>query len=164
MRVLQKARVTRLFRAWAGLLLLASFCALAGDFSVQDIQGKTHRLSEVRGKWVLVNFWATWCSPCISEIPELSRLQATHPELLVLGVAMQSGSQKKVADFAATYKMNYPVVMGTRAMVEQITAATGHREEIDGLPTTYMFGPNGELVYKQLGGLLFKEVEQRLKK
>ncbi len=155
--------VTRLSGACAGLLLLASFCAHAGDFSVQDIQGNKHRLSEVRGRWVLVNFWATWCSPCLSEIPELNRLQATHPELLVLGVAMQSGSQKKVADFAATHKMSYPVVMGTRAMVDQITAATGHSEEIDGLPTTYMFGPKGELVYKHLGELSFKEVEQRLK-
>ncbi len=156
--------VTRLFGAWAGLLLLSSFCAHAGDFSVQDIQGKAHRLSEERGKWVLVNFWATWCSPCLSEIPELNRLQATHPELLVLGVVMQSGSQKKVADFAAAHKMNYPVVMGTRDMVEQITAATGQSEELDGLPTTYLFGPQGKLVYKRLGELSLIEVEQRLKK
>ncbi|MEQ1556783.1 MAG: TlpA disulfide reductase family protein, partial [Gallionella sp.] len=87
---------TRFFAVLAGLL--ASLTVCAADFALTDLDGKTHRLSEYRGQYVLVNFWATWCSPCLSEIPELNALHKTHKNLVVIGVAMQSGSRAKVAD------------------------------------------------------------------
>src|SRR4030067_1746772 len=87
---------------WLLLLLILPLPGYAADFSLEDTQGKTHRLADYRGKWVLINFWATWCPPCISEIPELTSLHNAHQDndLVVIGIAMDSGSSKKVADFA----------------------------------------------------------------
>src|SRR3990172_4801494 len=97
------------------LLVLLLACSSPGhtaDFVLKDIQGKMHRLADYRGKWVLVNFWATWCSPCLSEIPELSSLHDAHKDkdLVVIGIAMDSGSGSKVADFSQAHGISYPVV------------------------------------------------------
>ncbi len=144
----------------AGLCLLASLPAFAGDFSVRDLRGKTHSLAAHRGQWVLVNFWGTWCPPCLSEIPELNSLQAAHKNLVVIGVAMQSGTSAEVADFAASHHMVYPIVMGSSAIAEQIRLAADDAEEIEGLPTSFLFGPKGKLVYDQAGEVTRKTIEQ----
>ena len=144
----------------AGLCLLVSLTACAGDFSVQDLHGKTHRLADYRGKWVLVNFWGTWCPPCLGEIPELNSLQAAHKNLVVIGVAMQSGTRAEVADFVGAHHMVYPVVMGSRAITEQVRLAADDAEEIEGLPTSFLFGPKGELVYDQAGEVTRKTIEE----
>lgn len=144
----------------AGLCLLASLPVFAGDFSVRDLQGKTHSLAAHRGRWVLVNFWGTWCPPCLSEIPELNSLQAAHKNLVVIGVAIQSGTRAEVADFVAAHRMVYPIVMGSRAITEQIRLATDDAEEIEGLPTSFLFGPKGELVYDQAGEITRKTIEK----
>ena len=124
------------------------------DFVLQDIQGKTHRLTDYRGKWVLINFWATWCTPCLSEIPELTSLHDAHKnkDLWVIGIAMDSGSRKKVADFAQAHGISYPVVMGDR----KITAQIG---KIEVLPTSYLYNPKGEQVSYQAGEVTRAEVE-----
>lgn len=147
----QASTVTKLRWRLAGLALLVTLGAHAGDFSVQDLQGKPRHLKDYRGHWVLVNFWGTWCSPCLSEIPELNRLQEAHPNLVVIGVAMQSGSSAKVADFVADHHMHYPIVMGTRVIAEQIRSAAQQVEELEVLPTSYLFGLQGELVYAHTG-------------
>ena len=144
----------------AGLCLLASLPVFAGDFSVRDLQGKTHSLAAHRGQWVLVNFWATWCPPCLSEIPELNSLQAAHKNLVVIGVAIQSGTRAEVADFVGAHQMVYPVVMGSRAITEQVRLAADNSEEIEGLPTSFLFGPKGELVYDQAGEITRKTIER----
>ena len=62
------------------LTLFWQFSARAEGFLLEDIQGNTHRLEDYRGKWVLVNFWATWCPPCLSEIPQLNSLHNAHKD------------------------------------------------------------------------------------
>lgn len=127
---------------------------LAGDFKLTDLQGHTHRLASYQGKWVLVNYWATWCSPCLTEIPELNSLRDAHPNLIVLGIAMQSGSTAKVTEFVAAHDMRYPIVIGTRDIVTEVsTAAIGKDKGLEVLPTTLMFGPNGALAYEKVGSI-----------
>lgn len=145
----------RLFQAGLLALLLAcSWPVCAADFSLTDIQGETHRLADYRGKWVLVNFWATWCTPCLSEIPELTSLHDAHKnkDLVVIGIAVESGSSKKVTDFARAHGISYPVVMGDREINEQIGAT-------DVLPTSYLYNPKGEQVSYQAGELTRASVE-----
>jgi peroxiredoxin len=156
-------RATKVFYdGLVGLCLLMTSTVYAGDFTVKDVQGNTHHLATYHGKWVLMNFWATWCSPCLSEIPELNHLHDTHRELVVIGVAMQSGSSAKVKDFAAAHHMTYPVVMGSRVIVEQIRAAARQTEELEVLPASYLFDPKGELAYDQAGEISAKTIEEYL--
>lgn len=123
------------------LLLALSFPGYARDFSLEDLHGKTHRLADYRNKWVLVNFWATWCPPCLSEIPELSNLHDARKDnnLVVIGIAIDSGSSSKVASFAAEHGISYPVIAGNRQIASQIG-------ELKVLPTSYLYAPNGKQV------------------
>lgn len=156
----KKSTVTKIVHCLAGVCLLASLSVQAGDFSMQDMQGKTHRLADYRGHWVLVNFWGTWCPPCLNEIPDLNSLHDAHKELVVLGVAMQSGTQKKITDFVAAHNMRYPVVMGTRTLADEIRIVANQPDEIEVLPTTYLFDPKGKLVFEQEGEVTRKSIEK----
>jgi thiol-disulfide isomerase/thioredoxin len=130
--------------------------AHADDFSLTDTQGKTHRLSDYRGKWVLVNFWATWCPPCLEEIPDLVSLYESHrKELEVIGVAMEYRDTKTVIEFADNMFISYPVVLGD----DKIAAQIG---KVNGLPTSFIFNPSGKLVMRQVGALNRQTIEQFL--
>jgi thiol-disulfide isomerase/thioredoxin len=141
------------------LLLVGSWFSCAADFSLEDLQGKTHRLADYHGKWVLVNFWATWCPPCLNEIPELISLHNAHQnkDLQVIGIAMDSGSSSKVADFAQAHGISYPVVMGDRKVTAQIGA-------VEVLPGSYLYNPTGELVGYQAGEVTRASIEAFIKK
>ncbi|MBI3221622.1 MAG: TlpA family protein disulfide reductase [Nitrosomonadales bacterium] len=148
-------RRLRLFcQALLYLLLAGAVSAQAADFALEDTQGRPQRLADYRGKWVLVNFWATWCTPCLSEIPELNSLHSAHKDkdLVVIGIVMDSGSSRKVADFMQAHHIGYPVVMGDRKITKQIGA-------VDVLPTSYLFAPNGEQVSYQEGQVTRESVE-----
>ncbi len=139
-------------KRWLCILLLLPLASAAADFSLQDMQGKTHHLSDYRGKWVLVNFWATWCPPCLAEIPDLVSLQKAHKDIVVIGIAMDYASGKIVADFVTKYGINYPVVLGTDRIVAQIG-------DMEVLPTTYLYNPSGKQVSYQAGGITRKAIE-----
>ena len=135
------------------LLLAASASACAAGFALQDMSGKPQRLVDYRGKWVLVNFWATWCPPCLSEVPELIALHDAHKsrDLVVIGVALDS-TRASVAEFAARSGISYPLVLGDRKMAAQIGA-------VEVLPTSYLYAPNGELVSYQAGEVTRASIE-----
>ena len=128
------------------LLLISGVASAAPGFSVTDMAGESHRLADYRGKWVLVNYWATWCPPCLEEIPDLVALydERHDKDLMVIGVAMQYKSSKEVADYVDDMLMSYPIVLGDDKITAQIGSA-------DVLPTTYIFTPEGKLVATRHG-------------
>lgn len=145
--------MAKLWRRLAAVLLLAAAGQSFGaDFELQDISGKSHRLADYRGKWVLVNFWATWCPPCLTEIPELNGLHDARSDMVVIGVAMDSGTRSQVADFSKKQVIRYPVVMGDRKAIAQLG-------QPDVLPTSYLYAPSGKLVAHQAGEVSRKSIE-----
>ncbi|MDQ1314903.1 MAG: hypothetical protein QG662_1012 [Pseudomonadota bacterium] len=152
MRTLQRKQF---YPMWlAGLLLALSVSwAQAADFKVTDTEGKTHTLSGYKGKWVLVNYWATWCPPCLEEIPDLIALHENKKNnLVVIGIAMDYRNAKQVTDFAEGLLVTYPIVLGTPQIVNQIGP-------VQGLPTTYLFNPEGKKVAQQVGLITRASVE-----
>lgn len=138
----------------AGLLLaLLTSWAQAGGFKVTDTSGKIHTLAGYKGKWVLVNYWATWCPPCLEEIPDLIALHENQKNnLVVIGVAMEYRNAKQVTDFADGMLVSYPIVLGTPQVVNQIGP-------VPGLPTTYLYSPDGKMVAQQVGAITREAVE-----
>jgi thiol-disulfide isomerase/thioredoxin len=141
----------------AGLLLF-SLNAAAYDFSMKDTRGHTIHLSDYRGKWVLVNFWATWCAPCREEIPDLISLYNAHKskDLVVIGVAMEYPNPKTVLDFVKESGMDYPIVLGDYKMAARIG-------EVRALPTSFLYDQKGEPVSYQPGPITRKDMEEFLR-
>lgn len=141
----------------AALLLGCALAADAQPFVFKDMQGNAQRLNDYRGKWVLVNFWATWCPPCIDEVPDLVALHEAHKktDLVVIGVALES-TEKSVKAFVAKRNVTYPIVLGDYDMAEQVG-------QIEVLPTSYLYNPQGELVSYQEGILSRESVESYVK-
>lgn len=140
------------------LILLLWWAPLqAQPFVFQDIQGKAQRLSDYRGKWVLVNFWASWCPPCLEEIPDLVELHEAHQhkDLVVIGIALDS-SEKSVRQFVSRFAISYPVVISDYNHAAQVG-------EVSVLPTSYLYDPKGELVSYQEGLLTRGSVESYIK-
>jgi len=138
----------------AGLLLALSVSwAQADGFKVTDTTGKTHTLAGYKGKWVLVNYWATWCPPCLHEIPDLIALHENKKNnLVVIGVALDFRNAQQVTDFADGLMVNYPIVLGSSQVVNQIGP-------VQGLPTTYLYNPDGKMVAQQVGAITRAAVE-----
>jgi thiol-disulfide isomerase/thioredoxin len=136
-------------------LVLLSAPVRADSFNVTDLNGKAHALADYRGKWVLVNFWATWCPPCLEEIPDLIALQESHKDLVVIGVAMDYKNKKEILAFADDNLMSYPLVLGDEPTMRQF----GNAEV---LPTSYIYNPQGKLVKRYRGSISRESVEKLL--
>lgn len=148
-------QVPQFYPMWLAGLMLALFAgfAHANNFSVTDTTGKKHSLAAYKGKWVLVNYWATWCPPCLDEIPDLIALHDDKKNnLVVIGIAVDYRSAKQVTDFADGMLVSYPIVLGTPKVISQIAP-------VQGLPTTYLYNPQGKLVGQQVGAITRKSIE-----
>ena len=137
------------------LLCGAALPAGAEEFSVQDMSGKTHALADYKGHWVLVNFWATWCPPCLEEIPDLIALQEKRKDVVVIGVAMEYRNAKEVSKFVDENLMSYPIVLGDDKTVRQFGS-------VSILPTTYFYNPAGKLVRTQRGMVTRQTIDKVL--
>lgn len=112
------------------------------DFTMPDLEGGKWRLSEHKGRVVLVNFWATWCPPCLEELPGLMRLAKSHSELDIAGIAMDHGEQT-IRQFVRAAHMNYPVLLPP--------ASSLLTETIEGLPTTFLVDKQGKIARQYVG-------------
>lgn len=130
-------------------------------FLVNDLEGGIVSTAAMRGKVVLLNFWASWCGPCRIEIPQLIELAEKYKEqILVVGVSMDDGDPTEVRRFAAGMGVNYPVIMASR---ELVMAFGG----VPALPTTFVVNPDGGIVQKHVGlapGYLYEDEARALLK
>jgi thiol-disulfide isomerase/thioredoxin len=125
------------------------------DFELKDVDGKTVKLSDYRGRWVIVNFWATWCPPCIRELPELIAFQAAYPQHVVLGINFEEIDANEAKAFATSHAINYPVLkVGDKPLVPF--------EPLRGLPTTAVVSPDGEMLANHAGPITRAMLEQYL--
>ncbi len=131
----------------------------APDFTLETLDGKSLSLSQLRGKAVLVNFWATWCGPCKIETPWLVDLQKEYggQGLQIVGVAMDDSGKDEIARFAKDMGVNYPVLLGKEA----VGAAYGG---VPGLPESFFVGRDGKIVDKIVGIEGKSEIEDAIKK
>ena len=119
----------------------------APEFTLTDLAGHPVALSSLRGKVVLLNFWATWCPPCKQEIPWFVEMQKRYGAqgLQVVGINMDdAGDLKDVARFAAENGVNYPILIGQEAVAQQYGG-------IDSLPTTFYLDRKGGVVERFIG-------------
>ncbi len=116
---------------------------LAPDFELRDSKGKKRKLSDFRGQVVLLNFWATWCAPCRTEIPWLKNVHAEFKDegFQVLGVAMDERGWRAVTPFVAQYEVNYPVLLGNAEVARDYGG-------LEVLPQTLFLDRRGRVVAK----------------
>jgi thiol-disulfide isomerase/thioredoxin len=128
------------------------------NFIVKDIDGKDVRLSQYKGKVVLVNFWATWCKPCRVEIPALTALYRDYKDqgFVVLGVSVDS-EVSAIKPFARVMKMNYPVLVG--AGREDVSDAFG---PFVGFPTSVLVKRDGAVCVRHVGMLSRAQLEKQI--
>ena len=129
-------------------------------FSLPDTQGKVHTLSQYAGKWVVVNYWATSCPPCIKEIPQLMAFHEKHKDhdAVVLGVNFEDISLPWLKDFMDSMSMSYPVLRSDPS--QQVTPFG----VVIGLPTTFIVSPAGELLAHQVGAVTAADLEAFIKR
>lgn len=141
-----------------GATPLAQF-SLAPDFALESLDGKTMRLSDLRGKAVLLNFWATRTAPCKIEMPWLADLQNKYGSqgLQIVGVAMDDSSKEDIAKFARDMGVNYPVLLGKEAVGEAFGG-------VPALPESFFIGRDGKIVDKIIGLKGKSEIEDSIKK
>ncbi len=131
----------------------------APDFTLDSLNGNSVRLSDLRGKAVLLNFWATWCSPCKIEMPWFIEFQQQYgPQgLQIVGVAMDDSSKEDIAKFAKEMGVNYPVLLGKEAVGDAYGG-------VPALPESFFIGRDGKIVDKIVGLKGRSEIEDSIRK
>ena len=148
-------------KSWAvGLLFFLSIAPAAGsgvDFELEAMDAKPVRLSDYRGKWVVVNYWATWCTPCREEMPELNTFHAAHKDsdAVVLGVNLEEIELARLQGFVEQLSIEYPILIDRPREKTPLGP-------IPGMPATYIVSPGGEVVAWQIGGITRKLLERFL--
>lgn len=120
---------------------------------VKTLDGKTFDLAAHRGHWVVVNFWATWCGPCLKEMPELSALDAMREQVDVIGLAYEDTTPEEMRAFLDKHPVVYPIaIIGTYEPPRDF-------ETPRGLPTTWLIAPDGTVAKHFLGPVTAKDVD-----
>jgi thiol-disulfide isomerase/thioredoxin len=128
--------------------------ANASGFSFTDTNGQTHTLASHQGKWVLVNLWATWCAPCLAEMPDLEMLSKSRNDLVVLGLAVDGQNARRVTQFAEKLNVTYPIIAGNAELAQQFRPK--------GYPTSILYDNRGRQVIVKEGPIVRQEIEDFL--
>lgn len=124
------------------------------DFSVTSLEGKTIDKASLKGKPVVLNFWASWCTPCMSEIPELKEF-AANSNADVVGIALDENGVETVKPFVDAHKINYTVAVGTQDLFQQFNGV--------GIPYTLVLDPSQRIVKIYRGPTNRESLEADLK-
>ena len=141
------------------LLLVLPLAATAVDMPLTAVNGSKVNLNQYQGSWLVVNYWATWCPPCIVEMPEL---QSFHDEYvdkgaMVIGINAENISEQQLITFLDDYFITYPNFVAGPTQQSELGL-------IPGLPTTFMVSPEGEVVARQVGQITREMIEQFIEK
>ena len=141
------------------LFVLLIFTLLLASCSQSDQRDSsmTASLLQHKGKWVVVNYWATWCKPCITEMPELNKLyqDSKAKNITVIGVSFDPMSREDINQFAKKYHIDYPLV--TEFPIEKYGV-----DNIPTVPATFIFSPQGKLVKTLYGAQKKKQLEEAI--
>jgi peroxiredoxin len=118
----------------------------APDFTLMGLEGRPTQLREFRGKLVLLNFWATWCAPCLHEMPSMERLYQTfkQTDFVLLAVSMDRQGAEVARPFVEHLKLTFPILLDK-------TSGVSHQYGVRGLPSTYLIDPDGRLIGAVIG-------------
>ncbi|MEW7979820.1 MAG: TlpA disulfide reductase family protein [Candidatus Sedimenticola endophacoides] len=140
----------KIAKVWIAILGAVSALSVAQaepvDFSLPTLDGKLVKLSDYRGKWVVVNYWATWCPPCVAEMPELDAFHREHKDqdAVVVGVNLERIGLERLNEFVEMQEVSYPIMHSASSF----KTALGR---VKVMPTTYIVSPQGELVAREEG-------------
>lgn len=143
-------------------LFLAAGCAVSAHAAtaqkpalvVKTLDDKTFDLSRQSGKWVIVNFWATWCSPCLKELPDISAFVAAHKDKVAgIGLDFEDTDKADVVKFLQQHSLSYPV-----AQVDPDNPPKDF-DTPKGLPNTYVIAPDGHVAKAFLGPVTAKDLD-----
>ena len=124
--------------------------------ALKTLDGKSFDLAAERGKWVIVNFWATWCSPCIKEMPDISKFVASRDDVRAIGLAFGGEELADVSDFLKAHPVRYPIA---NVPLETPPKDFGAPKA---LPTTYLIAPDGSIAKKFTGPITTADLEKAI--
>lgn len=130
----------------------------APNFSLKTADGTVIDLSRLKGKTVVVNFWATWCGPCRAEIPAFLEVYAKYKSkgLEIVGISLDQGGWSEVTPFVKKFNIVYPVVIGDDKIAKQYGG-------IDAIPATFIVDKNGLIVNQHVGSMKKEDLENLIK-
>ncbi len=155
---MKKGYTTQIFLLVFVLWLRPDMLWAGKDFTFTDIKGNKYQLSDYQGKWLVLNYWATWCPPCREEIPMLIEYGNTRDDVMILGINFEPGiDQQRLNDFIDTYLIDYPIIPITKAIARRF----GNPQA---LPMTVFISPKGRIVRKYTGQLNKALLDRIMKK
>lgn len=153
--------ILRTFAVVAALALATPAMAATAakpQLNVTTLEGKAFDLAAQHGKWVIVNYWATWCVPCIKEMPDISTFVKSRKDVVAIGLAFEDTDAKEIKAFVDKHPVVYPI-----AQID-VTAPPKDFDSPKGLPTTYLIAPDGHVAQRFIGPVTGEKLNEAIAK